>query len=489
MSPVNTTFKNGTSILSNGIKLPSEKQILLEIIDKAKDWAITHGIGVRVNYDTELIKFISFMLLPSPFPRCEFQKAIDLQPVLNELLHNVAHDYEFLKDSLKNTIKADEFTRNLFEIYEIVHKEGTAQDISLGIFRSDYLLDFGSGSHIKQVETNTIAIGFATIGQKTYDLHKYMLTELGYNEKLINLPENNSLTETTLGLIKAWEIYNNKKSVILFVISEPALNNVCDVRFHEYEINKLNRNLKLIRRTLTQIANTVKLGPNKQLLVDDFEIAVVYYRTGFMPEQYNSKREWDARLLMERSLAIKCPSIQYQLVGTKKIQQVLAQPNVLEKFIKSPKTIKSVRETFTGLYSLDFDEYGEQAVNMALENPGKYVLKSQRDGGGNNVFGENISDVLLRIKYSKNRAAWILMDKISSPISQGYMIRYDKVQKMNFVSELGIFGVILGNSNKIFYNKEAGHLLRSKLSTADEAGCLKGNGATDSSYLIDYIEI
>ena len=30
-------------------------------------------------------------------------------------------------------------------------------------------------------------------------------------------------------------------------------------------------------------------------------------------------REWDARLMMERSLALKSPSIHYHLAGTKKV--------------------------------------------------------------------------------------------------------------------------------------------------------------------------
>jgi hypothetical protein len=42
--------------------------------------------------------------------------------------------------------------------------------------------------------------------------------------------------------------------------------------------------------------------------------------------QYPTEREWDARLMMERSMAIKCPSIQYHLAGTKKIQQELVRP-------------------------------------------------------------------------------------------------------------------------------------------------------------------
>lgn len=41
-----------------------------------------------------------------------------LQPILNELMHYVAHDTEFLRDTLKNTIKGDEFTARLFKIYE-----------------------------------------------------------------------------------------------------------------------------------------------------------------------------------------------------------------------------------------------------------------------------------------------------------------------------------------------------------------------------------
>lgn len=184
---------------------------------------------------------------------------------------------------------------------------------------------------------------------------------------------------------------------------------------------------------------------NLNILVSDgFEVAVVYYRTGFLPTHHNSKREWDARLLMERSLAIKCPSIQYQLAGTKKIQQVLAQPNVLEKFIKSPKAIQSLRETFTGFHSLDFDEHGEQAVKMALENPEKYVLKSQRDGGGNNIFGEDIRDFFIRTKDNIDRAAWILMDRIFSPVVQGFLIQSERMGIVDLTSELGIYSVIIG---------------------------------------------
>lgn len=83
------------------------------------------------------------------------------------------------------------------------------------------------------------------------------------------------------------------------------------------------------------------------------EVATIYFRAGYTPDHYHGDVEWKGRLLMERSRAIKCPSIQYHLAGTKKVQQALAHPSVLEKFLKDSYKVKSVKEIFTGLYSLD----------------------------------------------------------------------------------------------------------------------------------------
>lgn len=69
--------------------------------------------------------------------------------------------------------------------------------------------------------------------------------------------------------------------------------------------------------------------------------------------QYPTEREWDARLMIERSKAIKSPSIHYHLAGTKKVQQELARDGVLERFVKEEDKRKSIRSMFTGLYPLD----------------------------------------------------------------------------------------------------------------------------------------
>lgn len=56
------------------------------------------------------------------------------------------------------------------------------------------------------------------------------------------------------------------------------------------------------------------------------------------------------------------------------------------------------RGVFAGLYSLDdlgnadtsVNVEGRNAVRDAIQNPSRYVLKPQREGGGNNFFGQEM---------------------------------------------------------------------------------------------------
>lgn len=57
--------------------------------------------------------------------------------------------------------------------------------------------------------------------------------------------------------------------------------------------------------------------------------------------------------MMERSRAIVCPTSAYQLAGTKKVQQVLAAPGMVERFIKDPAAVDRIRSTFADQFSLD----------------------------------------------------------------------------------------------------------------------------------------
>jgi len=55
----------------------------------------------KVNFSTASLQFVALGLLPSAFPLKEFNKAREIQVILNELIHKVAHDHEFLCSALK----------------------------------------------------------------------------------------------------------------------------------------------------------------------------------------------------------------------------------------------------------------------------------------------------------------------------------------------------------------------------------------------------
>lgn len=136
-------------VLKPSVPIPIDDKILIDVISKAKDFALMHGSAMRSKSEYSpdslqvnfieflnsfvldkfifLLQFAPFILTPSSFPRNEFKKAIEIQPILNELMHNVAMDSEFLKSTLRSTVEVDEFTGGLFKIYEKVLEEGISQ--------------------------------------------------------------------------------------------------------------------------------------------------------------------------------------------------------------------------------------------------------------------------------------------------------------------------------------------------------------------------
>lgn len=58
-------------------------------------------------------------------------------------------------------------------------------------------------------------------------------------------------------------------------------------RFHEFQIRKTNPEVKVIRKTLTQIYDEGKLGPGKQLLMWDIPS---YYLHSYLPFANNTPK-------------------------------------------------------------------------------------------------------------------------------------------------------------------------------------------------------
>lgn len=90
-------------------------------------------------------------------------------------------------------------------------------------------------------------------------------------------------------------------------------------------------------------------------------------------------------------------------------------------------------------------------MKMGISEPNKFVLKPQREGGGNNIYNENIKTWLSSMRDSQERTAWILMDRIYPPLQKNYLIRAvedpsseDNFDLLEVITELGVYGVIIG---------------------------------------------
>lgn len=55
------------------------------------------------------------------------------------------------------------------------------------------------------------------------------------------------------------------------------------------------------------------------------------------------------------------------------MQQALAKPGILKRFLTDDIKIKAITDIFTGLYSMDSNtEEGQNALRMVLTDPAKY---------------------------------------------------------------------------------------------------------------------
>lgn len=460
--------------------------MVVDLAKNAKDTALLYGVLMRTKEDSnsaELVTYAPFTLFPTPVPKAIFQQALDVQTHYNTLVDKISQNADFLEEALASTVEVDDFTARLFKIHKQVLKEGSSQPVVLGLNRSDYMLDQRDNgtSSLKQVEINTISASFGGLAAGVVNVHKHVLRVAGRLDESKAILDNNPAAGLARAIAKAKKLYGSERAAVLLLASDDE-RNIYDQRCVEIELMKLN--VFTIRRTFEDLGARASLDQDMKLIIDGMEVAVVYFRNGYVPQQYKSQQDWDTRLMLERSRAIKCPDIGTHLAGTKKVQQVLARPGVLERFFPNePQVVEQMRATFAGLYTLDMGPEGDQTVAMALKDPERYVLKPQREGGGNNIYGPQICKVLQEAKGSE-RTAYILMDKIKPTPSHNYLLRRDSpITISNCLSELGVFGAYVRQGTEMVMNEQVGHLLRTKSSAHADGGVAAGVAVLDNPLL------
>jgi glutathione synthase len=419
-----------------------------------------------------------FTLRPAPIDSASHGSLEALTAPSNLLALRVARDADFLRESLHAAAEVDEFTRWLLALSGEV-PTGSAQSVEAVISRNDFFRQPARGSGpevsavLRQVEYNAIAASYPGLSGLTHTLHKSL-----WPERRARLAANDPLPGICAGLASAFRRFGLPGACAIMVV-QPGETNVFDQRLVELELARVG--IPIRRISLAGIAASAVLRDG-HLAVRGQVCAVAYLRAGYSPDDLASPESRKGRTMLEHSDAIVVPRVAVQLAGTKKVQQVLARPDTLARYLEPPQA-DALRDTFAGIWALEDPIHGVggdlPAWRAAVADPERFVLKPQREGGGNNFYGEDIPRLLAN-STERERAGYILMERIRPVTHETDLVRDGVARTATCVSEVGRFGVLLADGTGILVNQDVGYLVRTREHHLREGGVSAGFGHLDS---------
>lgn len=446
-------------------------------LDTVVDFALTHGLIKRA--DDSGVSHSPVTLQPCPIDAWTCAAMRDVTAPFNRLAHDVANDLVFLREALAHVVTTDEFTRRLLELAQT---RASAQPWRFAITRSDYFLQADSAREhplIRQVELNTIAASYLGLAGAVTRFHQSLLSLAPTRGRLV---PNDPLATVARAFADVFAHYGHDDACVLMVV-QPDERNVFDQRL--LEIALAAHGIPVERAALETIGEHAVLRDG-HLTLNGRIAAITYFRAGYRPQDLQTEIAWTARARIEASSTISVPDIALQLSGTKKVQQLLTKPAVLRAFCTEDDA-QMLEATFAGMFTLEQPIQSQDpehrdtqsAWQDAIHHPDRYVLKPQREGGGFNFYGDHMAQHLARLT-PEQRDAYVLMERIRPIQHTATCLADGRLSHGPVVSEIGRFGVLFARGDEVGFNRDAGYLVRTKHTDANEGGVSSGAGHLDS---------
>ena len=398
----------------------------------------------------------------------------------NRLYHGVTCDTGFLQESLAPLREADPFVASLFDSVS----ERTLNKPCLYLSRSDFMpVPIEHRWVPKQIEMNLMAVSLGCSNEKVDDLLRSLY---GPTDTVAKMPVNNAGTGLAETMAEAYRRYADSKGQILFIVPPGEVNAFDQRTLHNHLTAR--HGVPVRRTTLEEVHDKLETRGTKAIF-EGREVVIAYFRAGYSPAHYTDARAWKARKALEASDAICVPNALTQLANTKKMQQVLFDRQTLLNYV-GPAEADCLLDTQVALTPLDrtiqFRGQEGPARELALRDPGAWVLKPSREGGGNNYFGTDMV-ALLKSLDSRQSEAYILMELVQPPPRTGIRLVEGQVVVTPCVTEFGHFTGCLyepGAAEPLF-NRTFGSLQRTKDIANDEGLVLGGFSFLDCVTIID----
>ena len=469
-----------------------EKNIPENILEEMIMYLYTHGLIIKSKING--VNHIPIMLTPSPLPKDIYDKIYFYQIAFNKIIIRLSNDQKYLEEILNPIAEKDEFVRKNLEISKKLVNYEHKQKIKLGIFRNDYLFDKVQ-NFLLFTEYNTIASSMGTFSDRlkkfySYFSEKYPDIFKKYKDTIIPIDSYDNIDKFAESMVEAIKLgFPNqyKDSIIVFVIQKNETNifdqcSISDDLYNKYKIATKRLTLNEIKKNCVQD----ELG---NLTIDGKLISMFYFRSGYCESDFQDEESWQGRELIELSTAIKVPDINTFLTTFKVFQYELSKPNVIKHYCDNELIINDILRFFGGIYYIrDMnDEAKKELFSKIKSDPTKYILKPMREGGGNNIYGDKLTQLIPEegnepgdlLKIS------VIVDKIDSAVHESIVLRNEKISVQNSISEFSIYGIVLSNENIFILNKSTSFLVRTKNKDEIEGGIMEGAGAVDLPCLVD----
>jgi len=396
--------------------------------------------------------------------------------IQNRLWAKMTHDHEFLLSSITKLESSDAFVKRLADVGRAALAYPKRQKTKLIIARNDYMYNETADS-FQQVEFNLIAAGLGVLSERFKEFHATLnrMIDINYKVDPTQLGTGEMFQDA---FTSAFEAYGNSSAIIVFITDRGG-----NTFSQEASIPELLKKGIKVKKYLFEEINSLGAFDEETAIfsVAGEEVAVFYFRNGYLPEQY-SEDTWKLRENIEKSKAIKCPDVFTQIVNLKYFQYLINFESTWKRQGFSSEEIERNMKHFCKIFIFENFKHSKQELLRFIEEEGgpkNYVLKPQREGGANNYYGD---EIIKFIEESTDQEidATILMEKIWPTVRLSLYTDYKKVILEHVVSEIGIFSWSLSDDNSILFEGAGDYLVRSKKNDIDEGGINTGFAFLDS---------
>ena len=467
-------------------RVVSKRKVLEPQIPILSDFLMCKGgILSRLKHTTdspdpiEVSVHLPYSLIPKRISKQEFLGLINIQEKWNFLVNAMARDFDWYTEKLEYMLKTEDFVRRLHDIAKKCRAYPHTQKITCSLVRNDYMYQSAENRWL-QVEYNVFAAGMAPYCDKIQKIQKLVRNNY-FEDEDVEQYNSGNMKMTEEGLVEAFKCYGNPNAVVVMIV--PGKHETTILMQRAIEKKLFENKIKCIRASLRDVYENHKFDEaTGTLYMNGQEVGLVYFRAGYHPDHYANENDWRAREVIELSRAVKSPNVDYQLINFKIFQLYLAQDAVLARFFRDQEERNLIRKNFANFWEINDPAKVPELLKMVEANPRLYVLKPQREGGTNNFFDEEIIHLFKTLSF-KELSTHILMEKIDSTPHIGLMVRNRELAVAPCISEVGIYGYVLSDSEKLIKSMVAGYVVRTKMASSNECGLVAGWGVLDTLVL------